>query len=172
MKVIILLDVLRSKLLLLYKKSLPPQHTVRFRKAQLDLPCGKNMKSTDLEKKPLGVKQKGSSSFLFSSASPSSVCSEERAQWKEVPDASKYHMAANQTRTFPFSEETCSQTLFSQSIYFPLHFLNTKKWSNVTGFQCKVLLWFLGLSLETLQFWSLHLLFCEFLTVQFIGLLL
>lgn len=74
MKVIILLDVLRSKLLLLYKnKSLPPPHTVRFRKAQLDLPCGKNMKSADLEKKHLGVKQKGSSSFLFSSASPSSV---------------------------------------------------------------------------------------------------
>lgn len=29
------------------KNYLPPQHTVRFRKAQLDLPCGKNMKSTD-----------------------------------------------------------------------------------------------------------------------------
>lgn len=62
------------------KNSLPPQDMVRFRKAQLDLPCGKNMKSTDSSREETSrcEAERFLIIFILISFSVECVCSEER----------------------------------------------------------------------------------------------
>lgn len=130
------------------KTLLPPQHTVHFKKAQLDLP-GENMKSTDSSRQETSRCE--AERFLIISffsyqllASQPSLSAARRKISERKPDALKYHMAANQTRPFSFSEETCSETVLSQCIYFPLHFSNSKNASMSVVFSIKSCFDFFG----------------------------